>query len=76
MFGTDWVKRAEELKKEMEKAQRKLNFATPVHRKEFAEELGKAKSAYDKALGKALEQKAKERKKAEAKRKAEKKKKK
>ncbi len=74
---TDWVKKAEELKKEMEKAQRKLNFATPVHRKEYAEELGKAKSAYDKALGKALEQKAKERrKKAEAERKAEKKKKK
>lgn len=68
-FGTDWVKKAEELKTAWEKAQRMHNFASPGQKLERLQELNAAKKAYDEALGKALKQKAEERKKAKEKKK-------
>lgn len=64
LFGKDWVKRSEDLKKELDKVQKKLNFAPYIHRKALVEELARVKSQYEEALGKALEQKAAEREKA------------
>lgn len=64
MFGTDWVKKAEELKKQQELTWRAYK-ASRGTKKEAAckKSYIKASNAYDKALGKALKQKAKDKEK-------------
>lgn len=63
LFGTDWIKKADELKAAWEKAQRMHNFAPPGLKYQRLKELNAAKEAYEEALGKALQQKAAQRKK-------------
>lgn len=62
-FSTDWVKKAEDLKTEWQRAQQMHNFAPPGLKRQRLKELNAAKKAYDEALGKALRQKAAQRKK-------------
>lgn len=64
LFGsTDWVKKSEELKVAWERAQQVHNFAPPGLKRQRLQELHEAKRAYEEAIGKALLQKAKQKKK-------------
>ena len=69
LFGTDWVKKAAELKVAFEKAQKLHNFASPGQKLQRLKELNAAKNAYEEALGKALKQQADQRKKDKKKKK-------
>lgn len=69
IFGTDWVKKAEELKAEWMKAQQQHNFAPPGMKYQRLKELKEAKQVYEAALGKARQQQAAQRKKDKKKKK-------
>lgn len=63
LFSTDWIKKAEELKVQRDLAWRKVKTATTKERGQAKKEYEKISNAYDEAVGKALKQKADQRKK-------------